>query len=126
MPLWLGVLVGGAAGSLARYGLSHVLQQSLGRDFPYGTLAVNVLGSLAAGLVYSGLLARGAGPEWRALLLVGFLGGFTTFSAFSLETLVLFQEGQAGRAALSVLLNLLLCLAACGLGLWLARPGAAA
>ena len=125
MALWLAVAVGGAAGSVMRYELSRHLLSWAGPQFPYGTLAVNVLGAGAAGALYALLLARGAGPEWRALLLVGFLGGFTTFSAFSLETLVLLQDGQLLRGLANVALNLALCLGACALGLWLARGAAA-
>jgi CrcB protein len=85
-------------------------------------LVANVSGCLVAGLVFVLLSERpGVDPLWRLLVAVGFLGAFTTFSAFSVDTLVLMQSGQLARAAVNVLANLVLCLGACGLGMWLAR-----
>jgi CrcB protein len=119
---WLAVAVGGGAGALARYGSVRLLTQWLGVNFPLGTLAVNVLGSLAAGMLYVALVERvGVAEEWRSLLIVGFLGGFTTFSAFSLETMRLLETGALGSAVVNVLLSVATCLGACALGLYLAR-----
>ncbi|MGH8459495.1 MAG: fluoride efflux transporter CrcB, partial [Nevskiales bacterium] len=84
---------GGAVGSLSRYWMTQLIQNGLGHEFPYGTLAVNVLGCLLAGVVY-GALDRSSelGHAWHALLIVGFMGAFTTFSAFSLATLQLLER----------------------------------
>jgi CrcB protein len=113
----IAIAAGGALGALLRYWVSNGVYQLLGRDFPYGTLAVNVLGSLAMGLLYVLLLERSAAaPEWRALLLVGVLGAFTTFSTFSLETLNLLQDGALLRASLNITLSVVVCLAAAWLG----------
>ena len=90
MTQLLAVAAGGALGALLRYGMSLGVHGLLGRGFPYGTLTVNVTGSLAMGVLYVLLLERSAlGPEWRLALLVGLLGSFTTFSSFAIETLVL-------------------------------------
>jgi CrcB protein len=111
---------GGALGSVSRYWMTQWVQNWMGQGFPYGTLVVNVIGCLLAGLVY-GALQRGpeASQAWNALLIVGFLGAFTTFSAFSLATLDLLQRGEMVAGIANVLLSVLLSLAACGLGLWL-------
>jgi len=118
----LAIAAGGALGSVLRYGLSHTVHALLGRGFPYGTLAVDVLGCLAMRYLSVLLLERsGADAVVRAGLLVGLLGGFTTFSAFSIETLNLLREGAWQRAALYVLLSVGLCLAATCIGVLVAR-----
>jgi CrcB protein len=118
----LAVATGGALGALLRYGVSLGVHGLLGRGFPYGTLTVNVSGSLALGLLYVLLLERSAlGPEWRLGLLVGLLGAFTTFSTFALESLLLVEEGAPLRALLNVVANVITCLVACWAGLWLGR-----
>lgn len=122
MQTLLAVAGGGALGALARYGCVNAVYLWWGRAFPVGTLAVNVLGSFAAGVLYVLLLERwAAGSEWRGLLLVGFLGSFTTFSAFSVETMQLFERSAHGAALANVAANVVLCIGACGLGLWVAR-----
>ncbi|MFP3874959.1 MAG: fluoride efflux transporter CrcB [Thiohalophilus sp.] len=114
----LAIAVGGAIGSVLRFTLSGGVHQWLGRDFPYGTLSVNVLGSLLMGFLYIVLLERASlGPEWRALLLIGLLGAFTTFSTFSLETLNLIESGALLKAGLNILLSVTLCLVAAWLGM---------
>ena len=116
------VAVGGALGALLRYGVSIGVHGLLGRGFPYGTLTVNVSGSLLMGLFYVLLLERSSlAPEWRLALLVGLLGSFTTFSAFALETLALIEEGAPFRALANVAASVVACLAACAAGLWLGR-----
>ncbi len=122
MTQLLAVAAGGALGALLRYGMSLGVHGLLGRGFPYGTLTVNVTGSLAMGVLYVLLLERSAlGPEWRLALLVGLLGSFTTFSSFAIETLVLVEEGAPWRALANVLASVVTCLVACWAGLWIGR-----
>ena len=119
MPLWLAVALGGAAGSVARWQMSAWLRTQA-PAFPWGTLAVNVLGSFAIGFV-AGWFALRPAPEWLRLgLIAGVLGGYTTFSAFSLDTLELWRV-NAALALANVGANLLLGLGACIAGVWLAR-----
>lgn len=99
------VMLGGACGALARYHLGRLAMNLAGPGFPWGTLAANLIGGFAMGLL-AGWLARfsAQGSEQMRLLLgVGVLGGFTTFSAFSLETVLMIQRGQHGLAALYVI-----------------------
>lgn len=118
--VWIAVALGGALGSVARYGAGLAARQ-LAPGWPGGTLFVNVLGSFAIGLLFAWFIARPA-PEWARLgLITGVLGGFTTFSAFSIETLELLRASGAGAALAYVAVTLLAGLAACALGLWTAR-----
>ncbi|BCO30576.1 putative fluoride ion transporter CrcB [Thiohalobacter sp. COW1] len=122
MSQWLAIALGGALGSVLRYGISTGVHHWWGREFPWGTLVVNVLGSLLMGLLFILLVERLAvAPALRAFWLVGLLGAFTTFSTFSLETLNLMQAGELGRAAANVMLSVLLCIGAAGLGMALGR-----
>lgn len=116
------IAVGGALGSVLRYGLSSGIHVWLGRGFPYGTLLVNVAGSFLIGLLVV-LISHheNLSPLWRSFLLVGILGGFTTFSSFSLETVELLQRGDWLKSVLNVTGNVLLCLAVCALGMQLGR-----
>ncbi|MBD3671164.1 MAG: fluoride efflux transporter CrcB [Gammaproteobacteria bacterium] len=114
----IAIASGGALGALMRFWLSGWTYQVFGRAFPYGTLMVNVLGSLLMGFLFVWLTERAALPaEWRALILVGFLGSLTTFSTFSMETMSLIQGGEAGKALLNVVLSVVICLAATWLGI---------
>jgi fluoride exporter len=118
----LAIATGGAVGALLRFWVSNGIYALLGRSFPYGTLAVNVLGSLLMGLLYVLLVDKLAlGPQWRAALLIGLLGAFTTFSTFSIETLNLMEEGELLKALLNVLLSVTLCLAATWIGVLAGR-----
>ena len=109
--------VGGFFGSACRFALSGHMLRPWSATFPFGTLAVNVLGSLAMGYVLAYLALRpGLSDSFRPLVVVGFLGGFTTFSAFSAETLGLLQSGHLLRAGLNVGLSVALCLIAAALG----------
>ncbi|MDT8442303.1 MAG: fluoride efflux transporter CrcB [Desulfuromonadales bacterium] len=112
----------GGLGCIARYLLSGWGYQLLGRSLPYGTLGVNLLGSLLLGLLMEGSLRSSLlSPELRLGLTVGFLGGFTTFSTFSYETVRLLEDGSYLAATANILLNLTACLLAAGLGISLAR-----
>lgn len=121
MPVWIAVAIGGASGSLARYALG-LWARAAAPGFPIATLTVNAVGGLCIGLIFAATAGRAEVPEWlRVGLITGVLGGFTTFSAFSLETLLLWREGNAVLALANIALNLLLSLGACALGLWLGR-----
>ena len=116
------IAAGGALGALLRFWMSNGIYALLGRNFPYGTLAVNVLGSLLMGFLYVMLVDKLAlGPQWRAALLIGLLGAFTTFSTFSMETLNLVEAGEVFKALLNVLLSVSLCLAATWFGVLAGR-----
>ena len=118
----LAIAAGGALGALMRFWVSSGVHGVAGRSFPYGTLTVNVLGSLLIGILYVAFNERlDVSPHWRALLLVGVLGAFTTFSTFSMETLELLEKGDVIKAAANVLLNVVLCISAAWLGVLLAR-----
>ncbi|HUH11865.1 MAG TPA: fluoride efflux transporter CrcB [Longimicrobiales bacterium] len=116
------IAIGGAAGAVARYGLGGWVQERGGFGFPWGTLAVNVFGSLLVGFTLRWLEAAPFGPDVRALLVVGVLGAFTTFSTFSYETVALLQDGAWGRAAGYAFGSVALGIAAVWAGLLLAAP----
>lgn len=116
------IAAGGAVGAVLRYLVSIGTYGLFGRGFPFGTLAVNVLGSLVIGIVYVLLVERVAeAAAYRALLMIGVLGAFTTFSTFSLETLQLLENGAGVKAGVNVLANVVLCLAGCWVGLLMGR-----
>lgn len=116
------IALGGAVGAIMRYLASLGIHGIAGTGFPYGTLLVNVLGSFLIGVLYVVIIESPAGfTHYRAPLIVGLLGAFTTFSAFSLETIHLLEGGEMVKAGCNVLLNVVLCLAACWGGLSLAR-----
>ena len=118
------IAVGGGCGSVARFLVAREMERCLGNFLPYGTLIVNVLGSLALGWLATVFLAR---PEiniaLRLGIAVGFLGAFTTFSAFSFESVQLMLNGAVWRAVLNVTVNTVVCLGMCYLGMQLARLG---
>lgn len=117
----MAVATGGALGAMARYWVSGWLNNAEHR-FPLGTLGVNVFGSFLMGVCFVLILERArVSPEFRPLLMVGFLGAFTTFSTFSLETVAMIGEGHIMSALIYILLSVLLCIAALGAGLWLTR-----
>jgi CrcB protein len=114
------VALGGAAGAVLRYQVGRLFTQWLGPNavFPWATLTINVTGSLLMGLLAGWLARHGqSGETWRLLLGVGLLGGYTTFSAFSLELMLLIERGQPGLAVLYVAASVLPGLAALWLGL---------
>ena len=116
------IAMGGAIGAVLRYGASLGVYSFMGRDFPYGTLFVNVTGSLLMGLLSVIMLERfNIGPEWRAAALVGVLGSFTTFSTFSIETLNFLEQGDVMRAVTNIVLSVLVCLVAVWFGVLIGR-----
>lgn len=122
MPAWLAIAFGGAGGALCRWWLSASVQRWIGRDFPWGTLAVNVMGSFAMGLLAVLLVERLAlPPAWRAGLLIGFLGAFTTFSTFAFETTQLGFDQGGMRALGNIVGSVTLCLLAVLVGMQVAR-----
>lgn len=117
--------VGGAVGSMGRYGLAVVVARLWPTSFPLATLTVNIIGSIVMGMVM-GLLSRFMPPwqeEARLFLAVGLLGGFTTFSSFSLDTVSLLQRGQLAQAVLYIGLSVVVCVAGLYLGLLITRGG---
>ncbi|MDC0078234.1 fluoride efflux transporter CrcB [Deltaproteobacteria bacterium] len=118
----LAIALGGACGSVSRFLVAREMGRRLGDFLPYGTLAVNVLGSLALGWLATVFLDR---PEINSALrlgiAVGFLGAFTTFSTFSLESVQLLLNGSVWRAMLNIAVNTVVCLGMCYLGMQLAR-----
>ncbi|HBH36614.1 MAG TPA: fluoride efflux transporter CrcB [Gammaproteobacteria bacterium] len=122
MTQLLMVGAGGALGAIGRYLLSTWVYSLTGRAFPWGTLAVNLLGSLLIGFLSVWLLERMTlSTEMRALLMVGFLGAFTTFSTFSLETLLLLEEGAVARAGVNVAASVIICIFAAWMGTLIAK-----
>ena len=120
--LWLWVALGGAIGAVSRYLVAGYVQKTAGLAFPLGTMTVNVLGSFIIGFFIQYVLEYLATPpQVRALVVVGFLGAFTTFSSFSYETVSLLIEGEWLKALIYVLGTNLLCFAATFLGIALAR-----
>ncbi len=118
----ISIAAGGAVGALLRFWTSNGVHALLGRGFPYGTLSVNILGSLAMGFLYVLFLERmTVEPEVRAALLVGLLGAFTTFSTFSIETLNLMEQAEYAKALFNMILSVLGCVIAAWIGLKIGR-----
>ena len=122
MQQLLAIAGGGAVGAVLRFSMSSTIYRLWGREFPYGTLVVNVLGSFFMGLFFILIIQRATlSAEWRSAIIIGFLGAFTTFSTFSMETLSLLESGELSRAAMNIFLSVVLCLVATWLGLILGR-----
>ena len=118
MKVLFAIAAGGAAGALLRFWLANGVYAWLGRGFPYGTLVVNAVGSLVMGVLYVLFIERMDVPlEWRAAILIGLLGAFTTFSTFSIETLALIEDREHDKAILNIALSVTLCLLAVWIGI---------
>ena len=116
------IMIGGAIGAALRFILSNGVYSLLGREFPYGTLAVNIIGSFFMGLLTVMILERGdVDPFIKLAILVGFLGSFTTFSTFSMDTLALINEGALIRAFINMVGSVVVCISAVWLGMILAK-----
>lgn len=120
---WVVVALGGALGSVGRFGLSRWVQSLSGHSsFPLGIYACNVIGSLLIGVFYAVLVHRlEVGPLWRAFILIGFFGGFTTFSSFSLDTVNLLMQNMVFLALVNVLASVITCVLGAALGMGLVR-----
>ncbi|MCX7094991.1 MAG: fluoride efflux transporter CrcB [Methylobacter sp.] len=119
----LAVALGGSFGAVVRFLVSSGIYQWLGRGFPYGTLVVNVIGSFMLGLLTESLMQQRITVtfEYRAAILVGFIGAFTTFSTFSLETFYLIEQGHLTKAAVNIFTSVTACLLAIWIGLLCGR-----
>lgn len=116
------VVIGGGAGALARYVAASAIMTRFGGKFPLGTLVINVTGSFLIGFLMTMLTERfQLDPNWRLLLVVGFLGGYTTFSSFEWETFTAVREGAQWVGALNLVSSVMLGYAAVWLGVMLAR-----
>ena len=115
----LAVAIGGAIGAVSRFWMSNGIYAWLGRDFPWGTLVVNVIGSLVMGWLYVQFVERGDVPHvLRLALMTGLLGAFTTFSTFSLETVQLLERGHVVGALGNVVGSAVICVAVCWFAIW--------
>ncbi len=119
---YVAVAIGGALGCAARYGVNDMVSHIWGRSFPLATLLVNLLGSFLLGFLFFETLERlTLSPEMRLALLTGGLGGFTTFSTFMVESLLLVEDGELMKALSYVLVSVLLGFCAAFLGAYLSR-----
>lgn len=109
---YLIVFLGGGVGAALRHGINLVSARALGTAFPYGTLTINITGSLIMGLVAAYFAFKGdASQHWRLFLTTGILGGYTTFSAFSLDAALLYERGEVGMAAVYVIASVAISIA---------------
>jgi CrcB protein len=120
--IYLLIALGGAIGSVSRYGLQQLVQSIVHHNFPLGTLIVNISGCLLIGILAKFFMGAQTELPLRATLMIGFCGGFTTFSSFTLESLALVQGGEWARAALYVALSMVVCLAATAAGFAIGKP----
>jgi CrcB protein len=121
---YLIVFIGAGIGGALRHGVNTVSARLLGVGFPWGTLTVNIVGSLAMGLLAGYFAFKGeATQDWRLFLTTGILGGFTTFSAFSLDTVMLYERGAMTSLAIYVLASVVLSILAVFIGLAIVKSG---
>lgn len=122
MWAYIAIAVGGVLGCWARYAMTNLVQAIFGREFPYATLSINLLACLLMGFLFEETIERLTfSPVLRLGILTGFLGGFSTFSTFAMETLLLAEQGETARGLLYVLLSVVLGLAAVTGGVYIAR-----
>lgn len=118
--LWVGI--GGFLGANARYGMTRLVADRLGATYPWGTFLINLIGAFLIGIILTIVTERTvADPVWRQVVVIGFLGGYTTFSSYTFEAIALAQRGDWGAAVLYVLGSNVLGLIACAAGIGLAR-----
>jgi CrcB protein len=116
------VALGGALGAMSRYGMAIAMSRFTVGHFPLGTMAVNLIGSFFIGIVYVLIVEKMVlHPDWRSVIIVGFLGAFTTFSSFSLEVVTLLQNGQLLTAAGYIAASVVLCALVAWVGIMLTR-----
>ena len=116
------IAIGGSIGAVMRFLTQVTVYELAGRSFPYGTLVVNVVGSFLMGLLSIFLVEKfDLGAEWHLAILIGVLGSFTTFSTFSIETLVLFEQGDIIKAMSNIILSVTLCVGSVWVGAYVAK-----
>jgi CrcB protein len=116
------VFLGGGAGAMIRHGINLAVARGLGTAFPSATLLINITGSVAMGMMAAYFAFRGGGGQhWRLFLTTGVLGGYTTFSTFSLDAALLYERGEVGLSALYVMSSVVISIAGLFAGLWLVR-----
>lgn len=116
------VFIGGGLGASLRHAINVGCARACGINFPYGTFVINITGSLVMGLVAGWFaLKADASQDWRLFLTTGILGGYTTFSAFSLDAVLLYERGELGQAAFYVVGSVVLAIGGLVAGLWVVR-----
>lgn len=108
MSPWVAIFLGGGLGSVSRYGVGQIVLKYLGKTFPYGTLTANILSCVVLGLVLT-MPWKAEQESWKMLLVVGFCGGFSTFSTFSFETVELLKNGVVWPAVLNIVISVVVC-----------------
>ena len=122
MYTYLAIAFGGALGALSRYWITVSIERFYGTGFPLGTFMVNLLGSFLIGLLYIFFAEKlSVADQWRPVIITGFLGAMTTFSTFSLDALLLFQQGHYNTALFYVLSSVMICIFAAYVGMQIAR-----
>lgn len=116
------IFVGGGLGSLTRFSLGKLIQENINKSFPFGTLGVNILASIILGIFVGMVEVKSlTNPNYKAFIAIGFCGGFSTFSTFSNDTLLLIQNNRILEALMNILLNVIFCILATFGGITLAK-----